>query len=36
MLALIGITGQTGSAAAATLLRQGHRLRALVAIPPAP
>ncbi|WP_270937203.1 NmrA family NAD(P)-binding protein [Falsiroseomonas oryzae] len=33
MLALIGITGQTGSAAAATLLRQGHRLRALVRDP---
>jgi len=33
MLALIGITGQTGSAAAAALLRQGHALSALVRDP---
>lgn len=33
MLALIGITGQTGSAAATALLRQGHALRALVRDP---
>ncbi len=33
MLALIGITGQTGSTAAATLLRQGQSLRALVRDP---
>jgi uncharacterized protein YbjT (DUF2867 family) len=33
MLALIGITGQTGSAAAAALLRQGQGLRALVRDP---
>ena len=33
MFALIGITGQTGSAAATALLRQGHRLRALVRDP---
>jgi uncharacterized protein YbjT (DUF2867 family) len=33
MFALIGITGQTGSAVAAALLGQNHRLRALVRAP---
>jgi uncharacterized protein YbjT (DUF2867 family) len=33
MFALIGITGQTGSAVAAALLEQNHRLRALVRDP---